>query len=100
MPTRLEQMKEAARLGRLTPSDLSVWFERPRPTIVSWVYDGREPYTFIAELDQRLYKLNQAIAAGHFPVPFDVRAFQRPAYIKKVRDHVLKSGLSEAHPSN
>lgn len=100
MTNLCERIREAARVGQLTPSDLATWFERPYPTVRTWLVDGREPETFLEETEQRLYKLEHAIACDLFPVPYGMSAHKRPSYIEKVRGDVLKSGLSEAHPSN
>ncbi len=94
------RLKKCVSLGDLTVKDLTYWFDRPYPTLWTWVYDGREPRGsngFRRKLYERLDLLEHAIRKGlGFPVPDDMsdRSPERKKHIKGVRDGLEANGVS------
>jgi len=74
--------------GNLTVADLARWFERPHPTMRSWVEDGVEPAggpLDSAMVKATLNKLEKLIASNSkFPVP-RLSPQKRIAYLKELR---------------
>lgn len=98
MPDLSTRIKKAALKGQLTVSDLALWFERPNATVRTWIKLNREPAAAkLDETEYRLYKLERAIWANKFPVPYALTQRERPNYIKRVRADELKQGLLAPH---
>jgi hypothetical protein len=82
------RLKKCMRGGNLTVADLARWFERPHPTMRSWVEQGVEPGA--GPLDAAmawatLDKLERLIACNNkFPVP-RLSPQARIAYLKELR---------------
>jgi hypothetical protein len=76
-----------ARRTGLTASDLAVWFDRPRPTVRTWLVGANKPSATGGQiwtgLVQHLLWLEQSDA---FPIPFD-RTCSRVEWIKQARDY-------------
>jgi hypothetical protein len=83
------RLKHCMAKGNLTVSDLARWFDRPNPTMRSWVVDGIEPNG--APLDTALawatlVKLEKLIAKNlKFPVP-RLSPRDRITYLKELRE--------------
>src|SRR6185437_1704752 len=89
-----------------TPSDLSVWFARPRFTMRTWLdrachrAHGHLPTTegpTYVECVRRLKLLEQN--AAYFPVPYEVLKNDRRAYIKKAFMNANNGGVPDRRPS-
>jgi len=87
--------------GHLQTSDLAYWFDRPYPTVRTWVQDGRSPMRGHRQSAlSRLGLLEHAVAKQlGFPVPANVRAHDRPKYIVKIRDELEHAAISQGNPS-
>ena len=74
--------------GRMTVADLALWLERSYPTIRNWVSFGVHPHGPRNEkVLEDLEYLEECIRKKRgFPVPFEITHFQRPEYIKGLRD--------------
>jgi hypothetical protein len=74
--------------GNLTVADLARWFDRPHPTMRSWVENGVEPAggpLDAAMAQATLDKLEKMIAKNSkFPVP-RLSPQKRIAYLKELR---------------
>jgi hypothetical protein len=92
--TRLERAKKQ---GRLTTADLATWFERPYPTVRSWLLKGREPWGPNGEDSLRLMAiLERAIKNKRgFPVPIRLSPSNRRAYVE-ARRHDLDGRVPRA----
>jgi hypothetical protein len=77
----VEGLRVVAWNKRLTDSDLTLWFDRPRQTVASWAngHKPREGPVF----DELVRRLNLLADYEGFPVPYSVHQRQRRAYIKK-----------------
>lgn len=84
--TRLNKCLQQA---DLTIMDLRHWFDRPYPTVSSWVLKGRKPRGPAGrEAHKRLEILESCIARG-WSVPASAGERARSAYVVEVRDHVM-----------
>ena len=82
------RLKKCMRDGNLTVADLARWFDRPHPTMRSWVENGVEPGggpIDAALAHATLDKLEKLIARNSkFPVP-RLSPRERIAYLKELR---------------
>ena len=85
------------RLG-LTASDLAVWFERPRPTLRTWIFSGLTPRRGRV-LDECVRRLKLLRSCRELPVPYEVNMLERPAYIKRAFDNANNAGVSARNPA-
>ena len=82
------RLRDCLKKGNLRTADLARWFDRPNPTMRSWVVDGIEPNG--APLDAALawatlVKLEKLIAKNSkFPVP-RLSPRDRITYLKEIR---------------
>lgn len=100
--SRLERAKKD---GRLSTSDLSIWFGRSYHTIRGWLVpradrdrkQGYEPWGPQAEFAYKsLELLEQSIKKKRgFPVPLELSPVERQIHVKRVR-HGLNGGISKA----
>lgn len=83
--------------GGLSTADLAVWFDLSYQTVRSW-RAGVEPYqSRRPQIEQRLLYLEAAVDSDpRLPVPLEVRAQNRKAYLKKVRNSYLAKGHKSA----
>lgn len=88
MKTIQDRLRWCLKNGRMTVADLAVWCNRSYPTVRTWVLWGVEPRGPRTEqLFERITLLERLIHKGKdFPVPYWIGHFDRPYYIKKVRD--------------
>ncbi len=80
----------AMRTGRLTKADLRRWFDRPYPTVETWIEADRTPRGPAGEeAERRLSLLEKGIATKRgFPIPVDLSQTERPLYVEKLfHDH-------------
>ena len=86
------RLDAATRRGRLTASDLAVWFSFPRSTIATWLWRVSMPRegSQFDELQRRLLLLEQSTA---FPVPYEVRKNARRGYIEKAYADAVTRGV-------
>ena len=82
---------QAERLD-LTASDLSIWFERPRATLRTWLENERTPKEGRV-LDECARRLTLLRSSRDLPVPFHISARERPAYIKLAYDRADHAGV-------
>ena len=79
--------------GNLTPSDLARWFDRPRPTVKSWVDDGREPSGAPLDVEhaQALLGLLETMVKRKqgFPVPIGLSPQKRMQHLQDIRRRVF-----------
>ena len=82
------RLKKCMRDGNLTVADLARWFERPHPTMRSWVENGVEPGggpQDRAQVLETLTQLEKLIAKNNkFPVP-RLSPRERIAYLGALR---------------
>ncbi len=83
-----QRLRKCMASGNLTVADLARWFDRPDPTMRSWVEQGVEPAggpLDAAFAHATLEKLEKAIAKNSkFPVP-RLSPQKRIAYLKELR---------------
>ena len=82
----------------LTDSDLAVWFQRPRPTIRTWVerhYSPR-PGSMFNELVRRLELLE---ASEAFPVPYGIKRDGRRPYIEQAFANANSTRVPASDPA-
>ncbi len=99
-PTQFKaQLKRTARRLSLTAADLGIWFDRPSGTVDFWLHSPVKPRrgAVFDEIVRRLGLLEQSVTV--FPVPYEVRAHSRRAYITKARDNALNGGVSTGNPA-
>lgn len=88
MSTFQERLQHCMRKGNLTVADLARWFDRPDPTMRSWVEQGVEPGAGPMDAAMAwatLDKLEKLIAKNSkFPVP-RLSPQKRIAYLKELR---------------
>ena len=84
------------REGDLTIADLHHWFGRPRATVRRWVIDGCVPIGPTGNHAHLLLNaLESRIRRGWgFPVPRELHAQQRPAYIHEQRAKVPQAHIA------
>lgn len=84
--TRLQKVKKA---GLLTTADLSLWFDRPYPTVRGWL-DGYEPWGPNGDRARHLLDIIES-AVEHrrgFPVPVHLSPSDRREHMRRVKnDH-------------
>ena len=87
------RLQEVLAAGNLTHSDLARWFDRPRPTVKTWIDDGREPSGppldvehahALLELLEQMIKRRQG-----FPVPIGLSANKRMQHLQIIRKRAL-----------
>ncbi len=99
-PTQFkEQLKRTARRLSLTAADLGIWFDRPSGTVDFWLRSPVKPRrgAVFNELVRRLQLLEQSVTV--FPVPYEVRAHARRAYVTRARNNALTGGVSAGDPA-
>lgn len=91
----VERLKRLDYVG-LSESDLALWLGRPRPTIHTWLFEGRLPSDplIVAEMERRLNLLELSSA---FPVPYTVRRSQRKQWIRSAYDRA--NGVPDRDPA-
>ena len=81
----------------LTSADLALWFERPRPTIRTWVEDRSAYNAHFPKrgrvLDECARRLTLLKASKDFPVPYHILKNERPAYIKLAYRRAENAGV-------
>jgi hypothetical protein len=79
--------------GDLTISDLARWFERPRPTVNTWI-NGRVPFGPQSRaVFQRLLLLREVVQDKRwFPIPPHLTWTERADLIRGVRDAAARHG--------
>ena len=89
----LKSLRDSRKRLDLTPSDLALWFGRPRATIKTWLEQDRTPRgeRVLAECVRRL-KLLQLSPA--FPVPYEVTALARTKYVRTAYERANNAGVS------
>lgn len=87
-----KRLQACQRAGNLTISDLARWFDRPRPTVRTWVEDGNKPGRGpldAAHAEALLGLLETLIARKRgFPVP-PLSPQKRIEHLKHIRQKVL-----------
>ncbi len=82
--------------GDLTCADLHHWFDRPRPTVRTWVVDARIPRGPSGRrADLLLQLLEKKVRAG-LVVPSHLSKDARPQFIRKLR-HAAGTSLPRAY---
>lgn len=86
--TFTDRLKSCMERGKLSPADIARWFRRSYPTVTNWVTRGALPRgPRSVSIFERLEDLETAIKKKRgFPVPDEIGAFDRPAYIERLRD--------------
>ena len=91
MMTFQARLRKCMAHGNLTVADLARWFERPHPTMRSWVEQGVEPAggpLDAAFAHATLERLEKLIARNSkFPVP-RLSPQKRIAYLKELRGSI------------
>ena len=89
-----ERMKSSQSKAGMTVSDMAYWFGVTRASMHTWLHEGREPnkakhwqLTWLLDLLEMVTESD----LGIFPVPLDVRQYDRREYIEKVKNHAAKS---------
>ena len=74
--------------GGMNMANLGVWFERPHPTIYTWLNEGRQPAAsrgMMTEVHRRLRLLEKLIADGKdFPIPHHIVQPRRGDYVRLI----------------
>lgn len=85
-----DRLRAAQAKGDLTIADLSRWFDRPYPTLSTWL-QGRVPRGPAGrEADRRLALLENAIREGAFPPPHVAASHSRRVqYVEMMRNAIL-----------
>jgi hypothetical protein len=81
-----ERLNTCLRDGNLTVADLAVLFDRPYPTVRTWVHGGsvRAASHDLAEIEKRLVRIEKLIGIGkRLPVPRLPRD-ERVEYIREL----------------
>ena len=87
-----------------TPSDLAIWFARPRFTVRKWLdracgnVGGHLPKEgpILVECARRLKLLEQC---RDFPVPYEVLKHERKGYIEKAYINANNGGVPKRDPA-
>lgn len=84
------RLKKARVNGSMTTADLSVWFDRPYPTIRSWL-EGREPWGPNGDVARAaLDTLEKAVTRrSGFPVPVHLSPVGRKRHMRQARHEHL-----------
>ena len=95
--TFVRRLNSAKENGRLTTTDLSIWFERPYHTVRGWL-EGKEPWGVYAEdVSRHLDILEKLIAKRNgFPVPAVLSPSDRRKHMKKARHERVLSERERA----
>ena len=89
--TVVERMKAAQVKGDLTVTDMGAWFNSSRASMWTWLVEGRQPHPVKTRLLEKPLKLLlEAIKHDWFPVPLEIRQYERKAYIEKVKRDAAK----------
>lgn len=82
----------------LTTADIAHWLGRPYPTVRAWLHLGHEPRGPNAKIVlARTALLERAVKQRTgFPVPYDIRAQHRPAYIVQIRNELERPSVPES----
>lgn len=90
------RLEHAARSGKMTTADLSVWFARPYATVRGWLTN---PHHYVPwgpdgeEAERILSVLEQAIKSKQgFPVPLNLSPLGRRLHVTRMR-HELDGSL-------
>lgn len=100
--TFTQQIRACKERADMTVSDLALWFERPKPTVRTWVIEGRTPTGAAGRLAwERLELLKTALRnRTTLPVPAHLSGRKRPDYIRELRDAARRNNrLSPLHPT-
>src|ERR1700693_1366438 len=91
-----QRLERTMKVGRMTVSDLSRFFERPYPTVRSWALFDVEPHGPDGEEAYRVLDLLERAIENNrrFPVPLGMSKAQRCTYITKAR-HELDPRISQ-----
>lgn len=83
-----DRLRSCVERADMTISDAAVWFDRPRPTVRTWIEEGRTPAGPSGRLAfQRLDMLQSALHdRSRLPIPADLSWRKRAEYIRGVRD--------------
>src|SRR5215471_3803517 len=85
MVTFSQRLQRCASKADLTVADLTLWFDRPRPTVNTWVL-GRTPTGPAGRCaEEDLARLEYAIHNG-FKVPPRLGRTERAAFVRERRD--------------
>ena len=91
MTTFSARLQQVMRKGNLTAADLARWFDRPDPTVRSWLAGShiRGPALDIAFVEAMLVKIEKLVQQGcDLPVPQMTR-LRRHVYLETLRKKVL-----------
>lgn len=74
--------------GSLSVADLAKWFDRPYPTVRSWVQWDTEPRgPRLGSIETNLLLLEKLIKQKRgFPIPVTIGHYDRPQHIRQLRD--------------
>jgi len=83
-----KRLRRAMKDGDMTVADIHHWFERPRATVRTWVWDARTPQGPAGERAHLLLRHLEAKIASRsgFPIPQTLSAHERPNYVKRLRN--------------
>lgn len=91
-----ERMKVAKDKTSLTTSDMAHWFGVSRAAMNTWLSDGASgghaPHPTKEKLLEPLLAVLERVADPAlelFPVPLNVRQYERAEYVGKVRNHAI-----------
>jgi len=101
MRTFGERLLHCMSAAGMTVADLTVWFDRPRSTVDTWVHLGRVPMGPAGRCAaEDLLQLERAICAG-FIIPPRLGRQERAAYVweQKYADPTAGRKLSKHHPA-
>jgi hypothetical protein len=85
MKTFAERLQDCVDKGRLTGADLSIWFNRPYPTVRTWRLGLSEPWhPWREEAEQCLIILERLIHQKELPMPSSYSAFDRRYRIREL----------------
>ena len=87
------RLRDTLAAGNLTVSDLARWFDRPRPTVKTWVDEGCEPSGPPLDIEHAhalLGLLEQMIKRRQgFPVPIGLSSQKRIQHLQGIRKKAL-----------
>ena len=81
----VKELRRVAKAHDLGPSDLVLWFERPRATLRTWLLGIALPVEGRV-LDECARRLKLLARCKSFPVPYSVLKHERPDYIRRAFD--------------
>lgn len=81
----------------LTASDFALWFDQPRPTVRTWLIDGRAPRD--GRLTECMRRLKLVRTCGRFPMPWTITARFRRTYLQEAYKRANDGRVSQRHPA-